>query len=144
MKKSREKLSLKKVFSPKNESLQFSKSWLVLGTIRIVKTLLPSAGTGTSGFLGVSWHTATRKWLARLQHGGKRHSLGSFAEEREAAAMVHAAREAVVEGPYLFPNSIVALQYDQQYQLPLVQEQKQREHYHPMTNTLILMPKMKM
>ena len=57
---------------------------------------LPS--TGSSGFAGVSWHKPTFKWLARLQHGGTQHHLGRFAEERDAAAVVQAAREAAAEG----------------------------------------------
>ena len=57
---------------------------------------LPSAGT--SGFAGVSWHASSRKWVARLHHGGKQHYLGNFAEERGAAAAYQAAREAAAEG----------------------------------------------
>ena len=37
-------------------------------------------------------------WKARLWHGGKLHSLGSFAEERDAIDAVRVAREATVEG----------------------------------------------
>ena len=47
---------------------------------------------------GVNWNRSKRKWEARLQHGGKRHHLGYFAEERDAAAAYQAAREAAAEG----------------------------------------------
>ena len=54
--------------------------------------------TGTSSFAGVCWSKSAAKWEARLSHGGKRHSLGYFAEKRDAAAAVQAAREAAAEG----------------------------------------------
>ena len=53
---------------------------------------------GTSGSAGVSWDKQNKKWTARLKLGGKKHSLGRFAEERDAAAAYQAAREAAAEG----------------------------------------------
>ena len=53
---------------------------------------------GTSEARGVSWHKSTAKWQAQLYHSGKRHHVGRFAEERDAAAAVQAAREAAAEG----------------------------------------------
>lgn len=41
--------------------------------------------SNTSGFLGVSWHKASRKWVARLMIGGRSVSLGYF-KQLEAAA----------------------------------------------------------
>ena len=38
-----------------------------------------------------------RKWFARFSHGGRRHFLGRFAEERDAVDAVRAAREAAGE-----------------------------------------------
>lgn len=38
-----------------------------------------------SAFKGVSWHKATRKWVARIMYEGKRTSLGYFSSEVDAA-----------------------------------------------------------
>ena len=48
----------------------------------------------TSRFAGVSWHKASRKWLAKIRHGGKPQRLGLFAADEDAARAVEArARE---------------------------------------------------
>lgn len=39
----------------------------------------------TSGFKGVSWHAAGRRWNARIGLNGKTHSLGHFLTREEAA-----------------------------------------------------------
>ena len=62
-------------------------SSLVIGT-----GSLPSRVT--SGANGVSWTRKNSKWRAQIQHCGKQHYLGCFAEEREAIDTVRAAREA--------------------------------------------------
>jgi hypothetical protein len=36
-------------------------------------------------FVGVSWQTDRRKWMAQLRHDGTMHYLGYFDDEREAA-----------------------------------------------------------
>ena len=46
---------------------------------------------GPSKFVGVGWDKKARKWWARINHGGKRHSLGQFDDEREAARAVDTA-----------------------------------------------------
>ena len=43
---------------------------------------------------GVRWHQQSSKWVAKLSHGGKRHYVGYFAEERDAIDAIRAAREA--------------------------------------------------
>ena len=40
----------------------------------------------SSRFHGVYWHKARSKWQAELQHDGKKHHLGSFAEDKEEDA----------------------------------------------------------
>lgn len=40
---------------------------------------------GTSRFKGVCWNSGARKWLAQIQAGRKRFSLGLFADEVSAA-----------------------------------------------------------
>lgn len=46
----------------------------------------------TSGYKGVSWHTSSGKWWARIWAGGKRETIGSFATPEAAhAAYVEAA-----------------------------------------------------
>ena len=49
-------------------------------------------------FSGVTWNKTNNKWKAQLWHGVKLHHMGYFAEERDAAAAVQAAREAAAEG----------------------------------------------
>ena len=50
----------------------------------------------TSGFKGVSWHNASRKWMARIMMDGHQHHLGIYdtpeaahAAYREASARMH-------------------------------------------------------
>jgi len=40
---------------------------------------------GTSKYVGVSWHKATKKWQSKIQINGKRKHLGHFHSEEEAA-----------------------------------------------------------
>eukprot|EP01045_Picozoa_sp_COSAG04_P017495 COSAG04_NODE_1550_length_6380_cov_2.250597_8_plen_515_part_00 len=53
-----------------------------------------AAGQPSSPFPGVSWDKGTRKWAARIRHGGKKQYLGLFDKEEDAAAAAEAAREA--------------------------------------------------
>ena len=46
----------------------------------------------SSRHTGVSWHKASKKWEARLGHGGKQERLGLFATEAEAKARYDARR----------------------------------------------------
>ena len=46
---------------------------------------------GPSAFVGVSWNKTSRKWVARIRHGGKNQHLGYFDDEREAARAVDTA-----------------------------------------------------
>jgi hypothetical protein len=39
----------------------------------------------SSKYRGVSWEKSHNKWIAKVQYGGKRHSLGYFEDEEEAA-----------------------------------------------------------
>lgn len=39
----------------------------------------------SSKFIGVSWSTRDKRWKSTIRHGGKRHSLGCFICEKEAA-----------------------------------------------------------
>lgn len=41
---------------------------------------------GSSNYKGVSWSVRDRKWLAHSYHSGKSHYIGTFDDEREAAA----------------------------------------------------------
>ena len=45
----------------------------------------------TSGFKGVSWEAANRRWHARIRSDGKLHSLGRYATREEAALAYDAA-----------------------------------------------------
>jgi hypothetical protein len=47
----------------------------------------------TSGYKGVSWHKARKKWVARITLERKNIHLGYFANAEEAAKVVRAARE---------------------------------------------------
>lgn len=46
---------------------------------------LVSARGGSSHYRGVSWNKARRAWAANCRIDGKRHFLGYFADEEEAA-----------------------------------------------------------
>jgi len=48
----------------------------------------------TSGFCGVSWHKADRRWDARAMVSGRMHNLGRYADIDDAAAAVRAFRNA--------------------------------------------------
>jgi hypothetical protein len=41
--------------------------------------------SGTSKYIGVSWHSKSKKWLATIHINGKSVHLGSFTDEVEAA-----------------------------------------------------------
>ena len=47
-----------------------------------------------SGVTGVSWYTTNNRWVAEIQHEGKKHSLGSFASFEDAVAARKAAERA--------------------------------------------------
>ena len=51
----------------------------------------PSLG-GSSPFRGVSWDRSRRKWTAAVQLNGRRHQVGRFDDEREAAEAAAAFR----------------------------------------------------
>lgn len=46
----------------------------------------PAYITNTSGFKGVSWNKASKKWLTQIKHQGKLKHLGTFATPEEAHA----------------------------------------------------------
>lgn len=50
------------------------------------------ARTGTSRHRGVYWDTECQMWRARAQIGGRRHYLGRYSDEEEAAAVASAFR----------------------------------------------------
>lgn len=54
----------------------------------------------SSRYKGVSYHKATRKWLAYVYVGGKRNNLGFYATEEEAAA---------VAAPFYISQSVPSL-----------------------------------
>ncbi len=45
----------------------------------------------TSGYVGVVWHKAAGKWMARIHHYGKGVYLGLYPTPQDAAAVVNAA-----------------------------------------------------
>jgi hypothetical protein len=45
----------------------------------------------TSGFKGVTWYAAQKKWVAQIRHNTKLHRLGYFASPEEAAVAYAAA-----------------------------------------------------
>lgn len=45
-----------------------------------------------SGYRGVSWHSRTQKWRARVGHHGTLHHLGYFDDAKEAAEVARQAR----------------------------------------------------
>ena len=46
----------------------------------------------TSGYRGVSWHKATKKWTAQVVHNGVQYRLGIFVSASEAGAAAKAKR----------------------------------------------------
>jgi hypothetical protein len=64
----------------------------------------PSRG-GTSAYRGVSWVTRDRRWQAQAGFMGKKHGLGHYADERDAARAVNAFWTA---RGYRAPNAIAA------------------------------------
>lgn len=46
----------------------------------------------TSGYRGVSWDSATKRWTAQIQHEGKTHYLGQFDTAEEADIVATSAR----------------------------------------------------
>ena len=58
------------------------------------------ARTASSRFWGVTWHRQEKKWMARyMDADGKRHTIGYFDDEEEAARAVNKAiRDAGLEG----------------------------------------------
>ena len=51
----------------------------------------PTKQGGTSKYRGVSWNKNKNKWVAKIRVGGKRKSLGSFADEDDAGRAYDAA-----------------------------------------------------
>jgi hypothetical protein len=49
--------------------------------------------SNTSGLSGVNWHKQARKWRARIGVGGRRYSLGVFADRGAAIAVYLQAKE---------------------------------------------------
>ena len=45
----------------------------------------PTSSLQTSQFLGVSWNKSSNKWRAEIFHEGKRHRLGTYEKEEDAA-----------------------------------------------------------
>jgi len=45
----------------------------------------PTSALQTSQFLGVSWNKSSNKWRAEIFHEGKRHRLGTYEKEKDAA-----------------------------------------------------------
>lgn len=59
---------------------------------------------GTSRYRGVYWSKQRCKWIARLHFGGKKHHLGCFIDEEQAARAYDAKAREVYEWPVLnFP-----------------------------------------
>lgn len=56
------------------------------------------SGYGSSSFRGVSWHKRKMKWAAGVKVDGKRHNLGLFDDEEEAARVAADARRKLM--PY--------------------------------------------
>ena len=80
------------------------------------RTVELAPGLASSNFRGVGWHVSKRRWRARIRINGKRHSLGTFASELEAAlaydrAVVQQRRLGNPKATYTlnFPYSIVRL-----------------------------------
>ena len=55
-------------------------------------------GAPSSHHIGVSWHTSSRKWRAKITVDGKQHILGLFADEEEAAEARRRAMVAKAQG----------------------------------------------
>jgi hypothetical protein len=54
--------------------------------------------TKSSKYRGVSWYNSRNKWKAEIYYDGKRHRLGSFEDEEEAAKAYDRARGCTREG----------------------------------------------
>ena len=54
-----------------------------------------TSSTATSMHRGVSWSKQSRKWQAKIQHGGQSRHLGYFADEGAAAGAYNAVAQAV-------------------------------------------------
>lgn len=55
---------------------------------------VPARSCNTSGFKGVSWNVATKKWQAHIRFDGKQHSLGHHLTPEDAfAAYCNAAKQ---------------------------------------------------
>jgi len=52
----------------------------------------------TSGVKGVGWNAHNSRWVARVVHCGKRHTVGSFVSLDEAKAAITAARKQIHGG----------------------------------------------
>lgn len=48
--------------------------------------------TASSQYRGVSWRKDQHRWAAYITYGGKKHHLGFYTDERQAAAIARAAR----------------------------------------------------
>jgi hypothetical protein len=48
--------------------------------------------TNSSGVKGVSWHSSTGRWIARVGANNKRHTVGFFADVQSAEIAIEAAR----------------------------------------------------
>ena len=51
----------------------------------------PAPKNNTSGVKGVTWNSASRKWMAQIKTGGRYIYLGEFTTKEAAAAVRHAA-----------------------------------------------------
>ena len=43
----------------------------------------------SSKYVGVSWHKNSKKWITKVTHKGKKHNIGSFEMEEDAAKAVN-------------------------------------------------------
>jgi len=75
---------------------------LRLATISENQQNVSKRAGATSKLLGVTWHKHARKWHAKIQSGGKQHSLGYYATQEEA----HGAYLRAKAGLHLFNPDI--------------------------------------